>query len=1533
MNDKQYQELKNFDCRIEKTIATLTSTVNSIKNSLNNLNYQKNLIIRNNGVEITPLNFDTLDFLGGNAFSSGHTVKVTFPNGSEGSILDYSVTNTKLALAPALTLKGNKFVTNSEVQDLTVSEIKTLLSYNKGDIGLGLVDNTSDLNKPLSNADIAALAAKAPLNSPTFIGTPTAPTPLEGDNSTKLATTAFVFTAIEDLVAGTVPDATNSVKGKLKLAGDLGGTADLPTVPELANKQATLVSGTNIKTINGSSILGSGNLVITGGETNTASNVGISGVGIFKQKTGVDLEFKKLNAGSNKITITDDVANNEIDVDVVVANLTGIAQSQITNLTSDLALKAPINSPTFTGTVSGITKSMVGLNNVDNTSDLNKPISTATQSALDLKQDILVSGTSIKTINSTSLLGSGDISIDLSVKQTNIQFQNEGVALGTSGTVDVINFTGAPVTASRTGNTVTVDITGGGGSPGDITKVDDTNVTLTLGGTPTGSVLNSVSFTLGWTGTLADGRIASASNWNSAYSNRITSLTTTGNSGASTLISNVLNIPNYTLAGLGGISLTSLSSTATGLTYTNTTGVFSLTSGYVIPTTTQETNWNTAYTNRITSLTTTGSSGAATLVSNVLNIPNYTLAGLGGQPLDADLTAIAALTGTSGFLKTDGAGIWTVDTNTYLTGNQSITLSGEASGSGTTGISVTLSNSAVIGKVLTGFTSTTGTILATDSILQAIQKLDGNLAAATAGGVSSVTGTTNRITSTGGSNPIIDISASYVGQSSITTLGTISTGVWQGTTVDELYGGTGISTYTTGDILYSSATNTLTKLPISTNGKVLTIAAGIPSWETPSSGVTDHTALSNLVWTSSSHTGTASRIAGFNGSGVASYYQIGVDLQGYDATLNALASYNTNGILTQTGVDTFVGRSLEGTTNRITLTNGDGVLGNPTVDISNNYVGQSSITTLGTVTTGIWNGTAIGDSYISSASTWNSKQAAYTNLTSIGALANSAGVLTNDGSGVFSYTSITGYTTEEAQDAVGAMVDSTLVYNDATPLLTRAALTGAITASQGSNTTSLGSFTLSQLNTAISDADVATGGGTATGTNTGDNAVNILYSGLVSNATHTGDATGSTALTVVGINGILLSGLATGILKNTTGTGVPSIALAGDFPTLNQNTTGSAATLTTGRTISITGDLAYTSPSFDGSGNVTAAGTLATVNTNVGSFGSSTEVGTFTVNGKGLVTAAGNVTITPAASSITGGAALTKVDDTNVTLTLGGSHATALLGATSITVGWTGTLDDNRITSASVWNLKQAGIQFQDEGSNLGTSNTVTGINFTGNGISASRTGNIITVDVGATSGVTNLTYTSSATDGIVVSDTGTDATIPVGTTLIAGLMIPAQFDKLSNISITQAVDLDALETDVADLTTLSGVASNSTTLGTFTGTTIPDSSTVKAALQSLETSLEANYVVTNRTNKIRVVSANTTLSATTDGTVVFDTASTVATLPSPTSEVILAVKNVSGGNITVTGHLDGVATQTFTIASLESYRFHSNGTTWYIIS
>jgi hypothetical protein len=49
-------------------------------------------------------------------------------------------------------------------------------------------------------------------------------------------------------------------------------------------------------------------------------------------------------------------------------------------------------------------------------------------------------------------------------------------------------------------------------------------------------------------------------------------------------------------------------------------------------------------------------------------------------------------------------------------------------------------------------------------------------------------------------------------------------------------GGTGLSTYTTGDIIYASGTNTLAKLPIGTSNQVLTVSGGVPSWQTPSGG-------------------------------------------------------------------------------------------------------------------------------------------------------------------------------------------------------------------------------------------------------------------------------------------------------------------------------------------------------------------------------------------------------------------------------------------------------------------------------------------------------------------------------------------------------------------------------------------------------------------------------------------------------------------------------------------------------------------------
>jgi hypothetical protein len=76
----------------------------------------------------------------------------------------------------------------------------------------------------------------------------------------------------------------------------------------------------------------------------------------------------------------------------------------------------------------------------------------------------------------------------------------------------------------------------------------------------------------------------------------------------------------------------------------------------------------------------------------------------------------------------------------------------------------------------------------------------------------------------------IDIAATYVGQTSITTLGTVATGTWQATAIGSGYGGTGYSTYAKGDLLYASATNTLSKLTAGTNEQFLQLVNGVPSW-------------------------------------------------------------------------------------------------------------------------------------------------------------------------------------------------------------------------------------------------------------------------------------------------------------------------------------------------------------------------------------------------------------------------------------------------------------------------------------------------------------------------------------------------------------------------------------------------------------------------------------------------------------------------------------------------------------------------------
>lgn len=166
-------------------------------------------------------------------------------------------------------------------------------------------------------------------------------------------------------------------------------------------------------------------------------------------------------------------------------------------------------------------------------------------------------------------------------------------------------------------------------------------------------------------------------------------------------------------------------------------------------------------------------------IPNITNVSGNALTGyISGagtvSGTDTILTAIQKLNGNTSALVT---GVSSVFTRAGAVTAQS----GDYNTSQVTeNTNLYFTNARSIASTLTGYSSGAGIVSSSDSILSAIQKLNGNTAALVTG-VSSVTGTTNRITASPTTGAvIIDISASYIGQSSITTVGTISTGTWSG---------------------------------------------------------------------------------------------------------------------------------------------------------------------------------------------------------------------------------------------------------------------------------------------------------------------------------------------------------------------------------------------------------------------------------------------------------------------------------------------------------------------------------------------------------------------------------------------------------------------------------------------------------------------------------------------------------------------------------------------------------------------------------
>lgn len=375
--------------------------------------------------------------------------------------------------------------------------------------------------------------------------------------------------------------------------------------------------------------------------------------------------------------------------------------------------------------------------------------------------------------------------------------------------------------------------------------------------------------------------------------------------------------------------------------------------------------------------------GSAVALFNIINIVGaggITTTGAGNTITITGAAFGQTITGQSGGPLSPTAGNWNIFGASTAAGTSPVTTSGAVST-----LTVNVQKSQAIA-------ATNATNVGLAAFNSAHFSVDANgFVSLVAGGpfVTSVSGTANRITSTGGTTPVIDIAATYVGQTSITTLGTIATGVWQGTVIGPTFGGTGLTSYATGDTIYASAANTLSKLTAGSNGQVLTLAAGIPSWATPTTGtVTSVSGTANRITSTGGATpvidisvayvgqtsittlgtvttGTWNATAigpTFGGTGQTTYATGDILYASAANTISKLAASTNGFVLTlAAGIPSWVApsggtvTSVSGTLNRITSTGGT----TPVIDISASYVGQSSITTLGTITTGVWNGTAV----------------------------------------------------------------------------------------------------------------------------------------------------------------------------------------------------------------------------------------------------------------------------------------------------------------------------------------------------------------------------------------------------------------------------------------------------------------------------------------------------------------------------------------------------------------------------------------------